>query len=312
MPLTSLEPSPQPHPSPLNPPRGLQPGDVAIIDMRICPAGSDAPYPGLDKTRLALDTEADPLGLAAQMVGMVPGEERTWEFSFPGDWHVELWRGQRAAAAVKLRELFKWALPEFDDAFVKAHYPAFDGADDMRKSLLATTAMERFKTTQSEVHDAIMEAVAACVEVELPEAYVAAVAEKEYQEKLLGMIQNKLASPQQVEAMMTEEMLGEFIAEKRAELEERCRWLLATDEILEREGLEVEAGGVDEEVARAKAQFREQELGEFNDEAYRMETLEKLRYLAVMEFLTGAVKVNTLPWAGGAAEPPKQAAAAAS
>lgn len=33
--------------------------------MRITPEGSDQPFPGLDKPRFALDTEADPLGLAA-------------------------------------------------------------------------------------------------------------------------------------------------------------------------------------------------------------------------------------------------------
>ena len=32
--------------------------------MRISPEGGDVPFPGLDKKRLALDTEADPLGLS--------------------------------------------------------------------------------------------------------------------------------------------------------------------------------------------------------------------------------------------------------
>lgn len=46
------------------------------------------------------------------MLGMRAGEERAWEFVFPEDWHVELWRGQVAKASVKLRELFEWDLPE--------------------------------------------------------------------------------------------------------------------------------------------------------------------------------------------------------
>lgn len=194
--------------------RGLQLGDVAIIDMRICPPGSEDPYPGLDKKKLALDTEADPLGLAKvrqggvgeggldtrgpttwctsscceaacarappvdgphpppphtpqtkpqNMVGMATGEERSWAFTFPADWHVELWRGQAATATVKVRELFEWDLAPFDDAFVAAHYPTFEGADDMRKSLLATTAMERFRATQIEARAARGEGGCACV-----------------------------------------------------------------------------------------------------------------------------------------------------
>ena len=46
------------------------------------------------------------------MLGMVPGEERSWDFVFPSDWHVELWRGQTATANIKLIELFSYLLPE--------------------------------------------------------------------------------------------------------------------------------------------------------------------------------------------------------
>ena len=48
--------------------RGLQQGDVGIINMKIFPKGSDNPYPGLDKDKFAFDTSADPLGLTP--VGM--------------------------------------------------------------------------------------------------------------------------------------------------------------------------------------------------------------------------------------------------
>jgi FKBP-type peptidyl-prolyl cis-trans isomerase (trigger factor) len=46
------------------------------------------------------------------MLGMLPGEERVWDFEFPADWHVELWRGQTATAKIKLVELFSYILPE--------------------------------------------------------------------------------------------------------------------------------------------------------------------------------------------------------
>lgn len=90
-------------------------------------------------------------------------------------------------------------------------------------------------------------------------------------------------------------------APRRGELEERCKYLLAADAISEAEGLEVQAEGVDEEVARAQAQYTAQGLDEFNEDGYRAETLEKLRYMAVMEFLTATVKINTVPAAPAAA-----------
>lgn len=45
--------------------RGLDRGDVAILDLLCRPAGAapgTPPLPGLDKRKLTFDTEADPLG----------------------------------------------------------------------------------------------------------------------------------------------------------------------------------------------------------------------------------------------------------
>ena len=54
-----------------------------------------------------------PLGpLLQNMIGMNVGEQRQWEFTFPEDWNVELWRGQKAVANVTLVELFSYILPE--------------------------------------------------------------------------------------------------------------------------------------------------------------------------------------------------------
>lgn len=54
----------------------------------------------------------DALHARQNMLGMVPGEERCWQFVFPDDWHVELWRGQAATATIKLLELFTYILPQ--------------------------------------------------------------------------------------------------------------------------------------------------------------------------------------------------------
>ena len=96
----------------------------------------------------------------------------------------------------------------------------------------------------------------------------------------------------------------------RAELEERCRFLLAADDILEAEGLDVEASGVDEEVQKAKAEYAARGLDGFDEDAFRAEAAERLRYLAAMEFLQGAVKINVVPAAGASGKAPAATAAA--
>jgi len=40
---------------------------------------------------------------------------------------------------------------QFDDAFVSKYYASFESAEDMRRSLVATTSMERLKDVEGQV-----------------------------------------------------------------------------------------------------------------------------------------------------------------
>ena len=49
-------------------------------------------------------------------------------------------------------------MPQFNDEFVKAHYSAnFSSADDMKKALLAETAMMRVKDMDKQLEDTVLE-----------------------------------------------------------------------------------------------------------------------------------------------------------
>lgn len=280
--------------------RGLARGDGAIISMRIAPSAGGPPYPGLDKDKFFFDTDQDMLALTENMLGMNAGEERSWEFVFPPDWHVELWRGQAATATIKLQELFTYIMPEFDDAFVASHYPAFESAADLRQSLLSSTSLARMKELEEQVQDAIVTQVSACVASPIPESLLEAQGEKEYQAKLLDLVQRGVARPEDVEAQLTPEALAAFIEAERPGLEERCRYVLASEAIAEEQGLEIEMEGLDEEIARAKKQCKEDGV-QFDPDVYRAELIEKYKYAAVMQWLQQNLKVDVLPWGGAGA-----------
>ncbi|WIA15544.1 hypothetical protein OEZ85_002177 [Tetradesmus obliquus] len=283
--------------------RGLARGDGAIINMRIAPKSNPAaPYPGLEKEKFFFDTDADMLDLTDHMLGMLPGEQRSWEFVFPQDWHVDLWRGQTAVADIKLEELFSYILPEFNDEFVAQHYPQFESAADLRQSLVSTTSLERMRDIEDRVKDAILTQVSACVASPIPEALLQAQGEKEFQAKLLDLVQRGVARMEDVERQLTQEGLDAFIESERMGLEERCRYVLAAEAIAEEQGIDVDIEGLEEEVERAKAQCKAEKV-DFDPDVYRQETVEKLRYAAVMQWLQQNLKVEVLPWGGeGAAE----------
>jgi hypothetical protein len=80
-------------------------------------------------------------------------------------------------------------------------------------------------------------------------------------------------------------------------LEERCRYVLASEAIAEEQGIDVDIEGLEDEVDRAKQQCKADGV-EFDPDVYRQETVEKLRYAAVMQWLQQNLKVEVLPWGG--------------
>jgi len=309
--------------------RGLRAGDVAIVSMRVDPAdGMGPPFPGLTRDKFAFDTDEDPLGMVPHMLGARAGEERVWAFGFPLDWHVELWRGQRAKATARVLELFEWDLPAFDDAFVAAHFGpgspgaadgvAFEGADDMRKSLVAATALERMRAASQACQDAIVEALAACVELDVPEEMVRLAGEKEYERRLMGMLQEGAATPEDLPRLTEEAAVADFIRERRPELVEEIRFNAGASAIYEELGLSVPEDVVEREAASAAEQFAADNM-EHDESVLRADIRARLEVMCVMDRLQSTLKIHTLPFVPGeedraqatAAGPAKETAGAA-
>eukprot|EP00879_Flechtneria_rotunda_P029933 GHRR01032400.1.p1 GENE.GHRR01032400.1~~GHRR01032400.1.p1 ORF type:complete len:179 (+),score=64.16 GHRR01032400.1:340-876(+) len=170
----------------------------------------------------------------------------------------------------------------------------------MRDSLITSTGLQRMKDLEAQVQDAIVTQVSACVASPVPESLIQAQAEKEYQAKLLDLVQRGVARPEDIEEQLTAEALQAFIAAERAGLEERCRYVLATEAIAGEQGIDVEMEGLDEEVERAKQEAKKDNVG-FDEEVYKAELVEKLRYAAVMQWLQNNLKIEVLPWGTAAA-----------
>jgi hypothetical protein len=60
--------------------------------------------------------------------------------------------------------------------------------------------------------EALIDAVVAAVSSPVPERYLTMVADKEFQERLLGLVSKGVATPQDVEEQYNEEALAQYIA----------------------------------------------------------------------------------------------------
>ncbi|GFH31448.1 uncharacterized protein HaLaN_30502, partial [Haematococcus lacustris] len=230
--------------------RGLQQGDTAIMDLKFTEVGGALPLPGLSAERARFDTEMDPFDLTPHLLGISVGEERRFQITIPEDCSVELWQGMVCDVQAKVREIFSWILPAFDDAFVKdMSRGKFESAQEMKKSLLATTAMERVKDLDMRLGEAVQKAVVECVDIpHLPETLVLDMAATQYKALLLSMIERRQATREEVENLATEELVEEFLQKRRQEIEDLCKFNIAADEIYATEGLTLEEEDVQAEV----------------------------------------------------------------
>ena len=70
-------------------------------------------------------------GFEEELVGVKAGEERTFDITFPEDYHAEDLAGQTATFVVNVKEIKEKIVPELDDAFA-ADVSEFETIDELR------------------------------------------------------------------------------------------------------------------------------------------------------------------------------------
>ena len=279
--------------------RGLARGDVAVIDLACFTETSDGervPIPSATQEKFRLLTDEDDRqmlpGLVEGILGAKYGEEREFRVTFPKLWQPRQLAGSEAVCQVKVREVLSFDLePLTDKDAVTIAGPDCSSLADARQRLLAQAAEARLEVNQRKVHEALMDAVAACVELEVPETLLDEHARTEYQAKLIDLQQQGRLPAQAMAQLATPEMLAKFIEAQSDELNDQIKVVLAMSEICSQEGLNVTEEEIDEEIAPTVKQFNEQGA-EFDMVKLREQALQFLQSTKVVDWLTTNASVT--------------------
>lgn len=101
--------------------RPVQLGDRVGIDLKVTPEGGEAPLIDSKDAEYVVDTEgAQPApGFAEQIVGMSPGDAKSFTLSLPEDYRDKEVAGSPAQFEVTLHSVKERELPELDDTFAQ-------------------------------------------------------------------------------------------------------------------------------------------------------------------------------------------------
>jgi trigger factor len=107
-----------------------------------------------------------------QVGGMQPGESRSFELTFPEDYHGKEVAGKTARFEVTLKEVREPHLPEVNAEFAKALGVADGDVAKMRADVKANLEREVRRRSEARVKDQVMKALMDNATIELPKSLV--------------------------------------------------------------------------------------------------------------------------------------------
>lgn len=112
-------------------------------------------------------------GFEDQLIGVKTGEEKELNLKFPEDYHAEELKGADVVFKVKVNDVKKKVLPELDDDFAKdVNIPNVSTAEELKKTVRERLENGKKNNAEQKADNELMDALAAKVEVELPEVLV--------------------------------------------------------------------------------------------------------------------------------------------
>lgn len=111
-------------------------------------------------------------GFEEEVIGMNRGDEKTFELTFPEEYHAKNLAGKKASFDVKLNVVEERIIPVIDDAFAKSLGEQFTTLDELKKSIKDGMTKENDKKMAEEKRAKYLDALTDMLDVPLPQIVV--------------------------------------------------------------------------------------------------------------------------------------------
>ncbi|MDR0813054.1 MAG: trigger factor [Oscillospiraceae bacterium] len=227
-------------------------GDTVTIDY----LGSKDGVPfdgGADEDyELTLGSNTFIPGFETKIQGMVIGEERDIDLTFPAEYHAEDLAGKDVVFHVAVKDIKSKILPDADDELAK-DVSEFDTLDELKASIREKKAVEAKEKADSDFENNIIDKVVENMTADIPPAMVDAEVENRLNNERSNMQQYGIAFEQYLQMMgMTVEKLQE---QMRPSAERLVKARLAMRKIAEVEAFEATAEDIEKYVAEVAEKY---------------------------------------------------------
>ena len=221
--------------------RPVADADTVVIDIeRQDPDGEPDKH---EHVSLELGAPVNPPGFDAHLIGMNPGDRKTFTIHFPEDYGVKEMANTDVVYTVSLKEIRTRVLPELDDEFAK-DLGEFDSLEALRERVRTDLQAEANETSERQVRTDLLKQLSDRVTFELPTSMVEREIERRLEEFVRQLMQ------QNVDPRQAGIDWAQFREAQREPARAAVASALVLDEIARRDGITVPPEDVDKEIER--------------------------------------------------------------
>jgi trigger factor len=213
-------------------------GDVAVIDFQVLQDGEVVDGIQADKFELLLGEGNSLPEFEEIIIGMLPGQTREQELTFPEDFINEKLAGRTVDMRVTLHAIKVLELPEINDDFAELA-GNYDSVSELEEAIEKSYLSTRKQLVKSEAQKKLLDEIKSAVEFELPESVVEEQIDRQIIE-LQGRLERQGKSLDSL-GLNRDEMR----AQERPQAEDIVKSSLVLLAIADAEGLTVEPQEVD-------------------------------------------------------------------
>ena len=225
--------------------RPVKDGDMTVLDFEgfvdgvAFDGGKGENYP------LTIGSGAFIPGFEEQLVGAEIGKEVEVNVTFPEDYHAEELKGKSAVFKCTIKEIKEKELPALDDEFA-SEVSEFDTLEEYKKDVKETLTIEKEKAAREAKEAAVIDAIIADSDMDIPEAMVTTQQKQMIDEFAQRMQMQGLSMEQYFQ--FTGATLDKMMEQVKPQAETRIKSRLVLEAVAAKEGIEATEEDYEEEI----------------------------------------------------------------
>jgi trigger factor len=232
--------------------RSAETGDEVKFDFDGKREGQPVPGASAKNHVLKLGSQQFIPGFEEELVGLKPGDSKTFNITFPKDYHEKELAGHPVEFSVAMREVTELSLPEVDDKLA-AEIGPFKTVAELRTDIADQLRVEAAEASKNAYENELLEEIVKKSQVAAPQRLVAQQLERlkvEFSQRLAasGLDIDKYLQLQN----KTQEDLE---SELKPEAEKRVKLAIVLSEVAKAEGLTVSVAEIDAELENLRKRY---------------------------------------------------------